>query len=273
VQTSQTWIDDYLELLGLDREPTTLAYLKRLTRAHLARVPFENITSILRRAAAGTAAVPPLDRDVELHSWRERRGGGLCFEVTDMFGTLLSSLGFQTEPVIAVISFPGSHQSLLVHIDGRRYLVDAGNGAPFFEAVPVSDGDPPFEFGHAGLSYRFRADGAEAWIQDRLIEGKWQPFCTYLLAPADDAAREAAYQRHHTLGQSWVVDVLTLIRCGESAVWTLRDTTLTRFTADGKSVSACNSIADYRRAVAEVFELPNAPIERALEVLGRPVTL
>jgi arylamine N-acetyltransferase len=273
LHTSQTWLDDYLDLLGLEREPPSLDLLNRLTRAHLARVPFENITSILRRAAAGTAAAPPIDRDAELRAWRERRGGGLCFEVTDMFGTLLTSLGFQTEHVIAVISFPGQHQSVLVHIDDRRYLVDAGNGAPFFEAVPVSDSDPLFEIYRAGLGYRFRAEGAEGWVQDRLIDGKWQPFCTYLLAPADRATLDAAYQRLHTLGQSWVVDTLTLIRCGDSDVWTLRDSTLSHFTADGKSVSSCDSIGDYRRAVAEIFELPNAPIEQALEVLSRPVTL
>ena len=267
------WLADYLDLLGLEREPPTLDYLKRLTRAHVERVPFENISSILRRAAAGSAAVPPLDRDGELRAWRDLRGGGLCFEVTDMFGTLLASLGFQTHAVIAVISFPGSHQAVVVQLDGRRYLVDAGNGAPFFEPIPVSDDDPPVEFGYAGLSYRFRRDGAEAWVQDRLIEGNWQPFCTYLLAPADQADREAAYQRHHTRGQSWVVDTLTLIRSSESEIWSLRGATLTHITAAGKSVSSCDSPADYRRTVSELFNLPNAPIERALEVLGRPVTL
>jgi arylamine N-acetyltransferase len=267
------WLADYLDLLGLEREPPTLDYLKRLTRAHVERVPFENITSILRRAAAGSADVPPLDRDLELHAWRDLRGGGLCFEVTDMFGTLLAALGFQTHAVIAVISFPGSHQAVIVAIDGRRYLVDAGNGAPFFEPIPVSDDDPPFEFGSAGLSYRFRRDGPEACVQDRLIDANWQPFCTYLLAPADLVAREVAYQRHHTRGQSWVVDTLTVIRSTESEVWTLRDRTLTHFTTAGKSVSPCESTADYQRTLAEIFNLPNAPIERALEVLGRPVTL
>jgi arylamine N-acetyltransferase len=267
------WLADYLDLLGLEREPPTLDYLKRLTRAHVERVPFENITSILRRAAAGSADVPPLDRDLELQAWRDFRGGGLCFEVTDMFGTLLAALGFQAHAVIAVISFPGSHQAVVVEIDGRRYLVDAGNGAPFFEPIPVSDDDPTFEFGYAGLSYRFRLDGAEACVQDRLIDGNWQPFCTYLLAPADLPAREAAYQRHHTRGQSWVVDTLTVIRCTETDVWSLRNTTLTHFTASGKSVSMCDSEADYRRTLSQIFCLPNAPIERALEVLGRPVTL
>jgi arylamine N-acetyltransferase len=267
------WVADYLDLLGLEREPPTLDYLKRLTRAHVIRVPFENISSILRRAAAGSAPVPPIDRDLELRAWRDLRGGGVCFVITDMFGTLLESLGFQAHAILAVISFPGSHQGVVVQIGERRYLVDAGNGAPFFEPIPVSDDDPSLEFTCAGLSYRFRRDGAEAWVQDRLIDGAWQPFCTYLLAPADPVEREAAYQRHHTLGQSWVVDSPRLIRCTESEVWTLRDGTLSRLTASGKSVTRCESTADYRRALTEHFDLPNAPIEQALEVLGRPVTL
>jgi arylamine N-acetyltransferase len=266
------WLADYLDLLGLDREPPTLDYLKRLTRAHVERVPFENITSILRRAAAGSSDVPPLDRDTELQAWRDLRGGGLCFEVTDMFGSLLASLGFQAHPVIAVMSFPGQHQAVVVQIDERRYLVDAGNGAPFFEPIRVSD-DAPFEFGYAGLNWRFRGEGGEACVQDRLIDGNWQPFCTYLLAPADEPVRKAAYQRLHSRGQSWVVDTLTVIRSSESEVWSLRGSTLTHLTASGKSVSSCDSEADYRRTLDQIFGLPNAPVERALEVLGRPVTL
>jgi len=261
------WLDSYLALLSAEREPPTLDYVSRLTRAHLTRVPFENITSILRRAAAGALPVPPVELGSELDAWQQRRGGGLCFEVTEMFGRLLAELGFETYAILAEISFPGAHQALVVRVGATRYLVDTGNGAPFFEPIPLRDGET-VEFGHVGLSYRFRAEADDRWVQDRLINGDWRPFCNYDLNRAQAADRETAYQRHHTLGQSWVVDTLTLVRCTDTEVLSLRDATLSRFSAAGKSVEEFASEAARRQAVADLFDLPNAPLGEALRILG-----
>jgi arylamine N-acetyltransferase len=126
--------------------------------------------------------------------------------------------------------------------------------------------------GQSGLSYRFRVapDRPNAWIQDRLIEGNWQPFCTYDVEPASEADRQNAYQRHHLVGQSWVVDNLTLIRCTDADVWSLRDDRLTHFDASGrKTVSTLDSPAVFREVAADLFNLPHAPIDDALGVLRR----
>ena len=184
-----------------------------------------------------------------------------------MFGHLLRGLGFPTYPILAQISFPGSHQALLVELDGARYLVDVGNGAPFFAPIPL---DGVVELARASLKYRFRADPANAdhWVQDRWINNAWAPFCTYDLRLPGERARAAAYQRHHIPGESWVVDTLSLIRCTEDAVWSLRGTQLTHITAAGKTVESLDTSESYRRAAAEVFQLLNLPITAALEALA-----
>lgn len=267
------WLDSYLDLLGLERQPPSLGYLRALARAHLLRVPFENFTSILRRARTPVPApVPPLDLGSKLADWHERRGGGVCFEVTDMLTALLGGLGFNAHAVLATISFPGSHQSVVVDFGAEasgRYLVDVGNGAPFFEPILLSTGEPTI-LSQSGLAYRFRTEGSAALVQERLIEGSWQPFCTYQLDPATDADRAAAYQRHHVRGGSWVVDSPRTIRCTESDVWVLSDgRTLTHFDAQGaKSVVSVDSVDELRRVVAEVFALPDAPVEAALRALN-----
>jgi N-hydroxyarylamine O-acetyltransferase len=268
------WLERYVSVLGLTRESPGPEYLRKLTRAHLSRVPFENVTSILRRANVTVPGepVPSLDREVELHAWAERRGGGLCFEVVDMFGALLSALGFTTHPALGTISFPGAHQANVVDVAGERYLVDAGNGAPFFEPILLSDAHTPIEISQCGLSYRFRAhpERSDAWIQDRLIDGNWQSFCTYYIAPAREADRQAAYQRHHVVGRSWVVDNLTLVRCTDTDVWSLRDDRLTHFSASGrKSSSTLDSPQAYREVASDLFDLPKAPITDALDALRR----
>jgi N-hydroxyarylamine O-acetyltransferase len=266
----QTWLDAYLAFLGLQHEPPTLDFLRKLNRAHVSRVPFENVTSILRRAQAGETRVPPLDRQAELQAWIGRRGGGVCFEVVDMLGALLEGLGFKTHSVLATISFAGSHQANVVELaGGARYLVDAGNGAPFFEPIPISDDTRAVEVSHAGLAYRFRAaeDRPDHLVQDRWIDGAWKPFCTYDLAPASDAGRAEAYRRHHIRGQSWVVDNLTLVRPTDDSVWALRDDRLTHHSARGKTVTSLTAPADYARAAADLFDVPAAPVDAALAAL------
>jgi arylamine N-acetyltransferase len=99
---------------------------------------------------------------------------GVCFEITAKLSRLLSSLGYQSQPIMAEIRTPWAHQALIVLRDEERYLVDNGNGAPFYEAIPL--GGEPFELRRAGLTYRFRIDPALGTVQDRWIEEKWQPF-------------------------------------------------------------------------------------------------
>ena len=259
------WAERYLELLGIDVKTPTLDGLRAITSAHPRRVPFENISAILRRRDHGPGAVPPLDLEAMLDAWCARRGGGVCFEVVAMVDRLLAELGYWTRPVLAQISFPGSHQANLVDIGGRRYLVDVGNGAPFLEPIPL---DGEFEIQHAGLRFRFHpALDANLWLQDRWIDGAWQPFCRYPLDPPDPAVREAAYQEHHTLGQSWVVDALVLSISAHDEVWSLRDRELRHFTVDGKTVERLSDATDYAALAAAPFEIPRLPIDEARAAL------
>ncbi|MBV9580717.1 MAG: arylamine N-acetyltransferase [Chloroflexi bacterium] len=257
----------YLDFLNLEHTPpVTLEGLAQLTRAQVRGVPFESMTSIMRRASHPVGPVPPVDTDALLESWIQRRGGGVCFEVVATFGRMLSELGFQARAINAQIGWPGSHQALIVDLDQSQYLVDVGNGAPFLDPIPL---DRASEVRYAGLAYRFRPDPASNdWIQDRWIDDAWVPFCRYDLRPADTTVREAAYQHHHTLGQSWVVDTLVLTRCDADEVWSLRDDELRHFTPDGKSVRRVAGPDEYARLAEDVFDVPAAPIDRARSLLA-----
>ncbi|HEY7295522.1 MAG TPA: arylamine N-acetyltransferase, partial [Dehalococcoidia bacterium] len=214
---SAEWIDRYLRLLGIPHEAPSPAALTRLTQAHLRTVPFENTTALLRRRANLGRPVPPPDPEALLTSWERGRGGGVCFDITMMVGRLLSGLGYRARPVMGTISFAGSHQCVQVALADERFLVDVGNGAPFFDPIPLR-GETEVRVG--GLAYRFRpGDEPQSWWQDRGLDAGWTPFCRYDIGPPDLAVRESAYQRHHTPGTSWVVDSLTLVRCAPEAVF------------------------------------------------------
>lgn len=269
---SSDWVRRYLDLLGVERPSSpSLSALTALTRAQVLRVPFENVTSLLRSRAHLGRPVPPIDAEDLLTSWEQSRGGGVCFEAAEVFGRLLKELGYSVGSAMGLIAFPGSHQALLVELGGMHYLVDAANGAPFLEPIPL---DRTVEVRRAGLAYRFRPGGAAAeWVQERLIEGAWVPFCRYSLVPATREEQEAAYQRHHTRGESWVTGSLTLIRCDEEAVFVLRDAELSHYTGRGKTLEHVSELSRYSELAREVFRLPALPVHEGVEAWRDNVAL
>jgi N-hydroxyarylamine O-acetyltransferase len=257
------WATRYLHVLELELASPTLDLLERLCRAQVTRVPFENVTAILRRRAAADGPVATLDSNAMLAAWEARAGGGVCVDAAPTFRRLLEVLGYTVRPVLAQISFPGSHQASIVDLDGRAYLVDVANGAPFFEPIPL---DEATVLRRAGLAWRFHRDGASMLVQDREIAGEWTPFCYYTLRAASSDEIEAAYQRHHTPGVSWVVGNLTLVRCTETEVVRLRDDELARYSAAGSSSELVK--ADSLPALADqTFDLPALPILEAAAAL------
>jgi arylamine N-acetyltransferase len=256
---SGDWVRRYLDLLGVEPPSTpSLSALAVLTRAHVLGIPFENVTSLLRSRAHRGRPVPPIDPDELLAGWEQGKGGGVCFEAGELFGRLLGALGYCVGSAMGLISFPGSHQALVVDLAGSRYLVDVANGAPFLEPIPL---DRTVEVRRAGLTYRFRPGAfAAEWVQDRLIQGAWAPYCRYSLRAPTHAEREAAYQRHHTPGESWVTGTLTLIRCEERQVFVLRDEELARYTEGGKSTEQVSGLGRYAELAREVFRLPALPV-------------
>jgi len=262
-ETSRVWTQRYLKFLGLAQAPPSLSALEALIRAQVQTVLFENVTALLRRRRLPMGPLPPIDARALLASWEEGRCGAVCFDVTETFGRLLKALGYRVHPVIGAVVFPGSHQALVVEIEGGRYLVDAGCGAPIFEPIPL---DRVTELRRAGLAYRFRpADSENGWVQERWINEEWTPFCRYALEPAGPAERDVGYQRHNTVGESWMLGTVTLIRCEEERVLVLRDGVFSEFKASGKSTEPIAGPSRYRELVTQVLQLPGLPIEEAVE--------
>ena len=260
-----TWTDRYLALLGREREAPGLEALTRLVRAHVLTVPFENVTALLRRRDCPAGPVPAMDLDGLLDTWERRAGGGICFELAAMFSRLLASLGYDLYVMLARVSLPNGHQAIHVTLEGKRYLVDLGTGGPIFQPIPLDD--LPFEIRRHGIGYRFRfGDEPGQLLREALIQGEWTVSCRYTLRPAVDEDRDRGYQHHHVVNASWVTGTLTLTRSTTEAVYTLKDSTLTRYTEAGKTVETVTDRSAYVRLAAGPYGLPHLPIREALEV-------
>lgn len=136
-------VDRYLDRLGLDRpEATDLAALAALQRAHLVRVPFENLDIVF---AGGVAH----DRRRAFDKIVSGRGGW-CFEVNGAFGLLLDALGYDVRLLGAAVLLGGPTtviEHLLLEVSGGDgdldpHLVDVGFGDSFTVPVPLNQRGP-----------------------------------------------------------------------------------------------------------------------------------
>jgi arylamine N-acetyltransferase len=263
----KVWMERYLAFLGLAVQAPSYDLLSRITAAQY-RAPFENVTSVIRRAVTPHGAVPDIELDALLQGWEQGRGGGVCYEHSGMLTRLLQGLGFDAAPIHGNVVFPGSHQAVLVRLDGRRYMVDCGNAAPFLEPIAL---DQESIIERAGLSFRFRHEAEDVVQQDRLIGGEWQPFCRYDLVEVFREELDEAFQRHHRLpAESFVMGEIRVVKAVGEDLLQLNGSGYTRHTPQGKVRRELHSEADYVAVLRDEFELPNLPIAdglRALETL------
>lgn len=109
----------------------TLATLNALTFAHVAHIPFENI-SVLQKQIIAIDPASLFEKIVV------QKRGGYCFEQNGLFLAVLQQLGFDVEPLAARVRLGETdraaipvrtHLMLKVTIDGKNYITDVGVGS------------------------------------------------------------------------------------------------------------------------------------------------
>jgi N-hydroxyarylamine O-acetyltransferase len=124
----------YLSILGIEHDAPSLDHLRRLVRAQVIRVPFENISKLYLKKTRGATFIPSLEEHldgIERHAF-----GGTCYANNPYFADLLHHLGFEVTICGADMSKPDVHVVSIVRLEGHEYLVDVGYGAPFYEPMP-----------------------------------------------------------------------------------------------------------------------------------------
>jgi N-hydroxyarylamine O-acetyltransferase len=123
----------YLRLLGVDAESPSTEALRRLVLAHMVRVPFENITKLVRWKTAGRCEIPSLAE--YLDGIEQNHFGGTCYTNNYYLNQLLVYLGYEVRLCGADMNRPDVHMVSLVSVEGREFLVDVGYAAPFIEPL------------------------------------------------------------------------------------------------------------------------------------------
>lgn len=115
--------EKYLKLLGIQMEPPSVSFLAEIVKRHLAKVPYENISKIIRFHKVGPS-IPSLEEFVG--GIADKVYGGTCFAQNIYLNHILNYLGFASKLISMRRDGVISHVSLRVNIEGSNYFVDVG---------------------------------------------------------------------------------------------------------------------------------------------------
>ncbi|MEP0985844.1 arylamine N-acetyltransferase [Ekhidna sp.] len=128
----------YLERIHLDQEGPSFKYLKKLQKAHLQKIPFENLdihynTKII------------LDYQKVFYKVVIKKRGGFCYELNGLFYHLLYHLGFECFLISCKVwnkekgefGKPFDHMAIVVVIDEEKWLVDVGFGEGLISPLKI----------------------------------------------------------------------------------------------------------------------------------------
>uniref|UniRef100_UPI00053A2B3C arylamine N-acetyltransferase family protein n=1 Tax=Kitasatospora sp. MBT63 TaxID=1444768 RepID=UPI00053A2B3C len=239
----------------------TVDALRRLHRAHVERVPYENLEIQLDR---------PTTVDPEASIARILAGGGgYCFHLNGAFATLLEALGYQVRWHLGGVQSrtdeqppgaTGNHLALTVRCEGEELLVDVGLGDGLHEPLPLRAGT----YRQGPLEYRLEPSA--------VVPGGWRlhndPGGSFLgMDFSPDPAGPADFVEQHrwlsTSPDSPFVRALCAQLRDADGYRLLRGLVLVRLGAEGRKVRELTSADEWFATLEEVFGLSAAGLTPA----------
>lgn len=245
----------YLNRLGLkDIEKLDYAALCALQKAHLLKVPYENLDIL--------ADIPlKMDRESLYEKIVLRGRGGYCFELNGALGALLSALGFDVVHCMARFlknekEIPmRRHRVLKVNCDDGLFLCDAGVGiiSPIF---PVNL-ETAEEQKIGGEIYRVDKDDFLGTVIHQCIDGVWDRLFSFTDEPQLDIdfVMPSFYCEKHPdspFTKGYMIAVLTEYG-GKNA---LNENKLSYWDENGKHKIVLDSDEAIKEALVKYFGLP-----------------
>lgn len=125
-QSNSPILAQFLDAFAIDRKEPAEPLLDQVGAA-FARLPYENLTKIIKASASGSieeARRPPAEVVADHIALG---AGGTCFALTATLLHLIRALGWRAEPLLADRPYgPDTHCAVIVWIDGTPHLLDPG---------------------------------------------------------------------------------------------------------------------------------------------------
>ena len=179
----------FFDFFSVDPAADDPLLLRRLIAA-FSRIPYENLSKIIKQTETGSAPRFRLPPEV-LQDHIEHRLGGTCFSLTHFFQKILTAAGFEAYRVMAHMRAGRNiHCAVVVCLPEGRVLIDPGYGLN--RPVPLRT-DAPVRFAsrHGGVELRYDADTDEYHLFTYMArERKWR-YCF-----ADRPVPDDEFERH-----------------------------------------------------------------------------
>jgi arylamine N-acetyltransferase len=130
----KTHFKKYLSLLEIEEVDPSLELLKKIVKAHLIKVPFENVSKLLFKQQ-GMTDIPDLKTFLE--GIEQYNFGGTCYTNNYYLYLFLEHVGYNIKLCGADMKNPDVHLISIVNIDGHEYIIDGGYAAPFQVPLPA----------------------------------------------------------------------------------------------------------------------------------------
>ncbi|GGD52885.1 arylamine N-acetyltransferase [Paenibacillus nasutitermitis] len=264
------WAIQYLNYIQVPEQEPSYDYLTMICTAHLNRIPFENVSTLMNFKAYHKQKHLQQDEQLFVEQLFQHHMGGTCYVLNSSLHQLLNRLGFHSRYAL----LGGGHVALLVRLpdEQEEMYVDCGNSAPFFEPFRLET-DPHQVSRYGGIEVRLRP-GAEpgTYTYHREVDGKpitelnWT-FDTRNKYRFDDfqKAIENYYKPNGIFTsflrcQIWQLDQqrsLSLV----NNVLSIRNS---RGQVEKRILANRNEV---REVIDREFNLPRLPVEKAIDVL------
>ena len=123
-------IQKYFDRIGFKKEALpNYETLKEIHTLHTLTIPFENLNPLLQIPVS-------LDLDSIQKKMIQHKRGGYCFEQNILFKKVLETIGFEVTSHSGRVLLnkhettitPKTHLLLIVHLSGKKYIIDVGFG-------------------------------------------------------------------------------------------------------------------------------------------------
>lgn len=206
-------VDKYLARLHLKREEPSVAYLKKLHKAHWYNIPVENLD--LHYGESISLSYSDIFEKIVL-----RNRGGISFEVNALFQALLSHLGFSCHLSSAHLyrkdEFEDefSHMIILIQLE-ESWIADVGMPGGFIDPKRIDIKD-------------LQVDYVRYFLFDQ------DPDMNYLLKKSTDTIQFTTLYRFDT-SEKQLIQFLPMVRYHESSQesWLHQNKLVFKYTAEG----------------------------------------
>jgi len=258
-------VERVLTRLGLHQRPTLdLDGLNFLYGAFSGHIPFDNVQKRIWFAGPQSAPLPGGDPNEFFNNFLKHGTGGTCWPINGALYALLRAVGFEACRIVGSVVVDGypqgaNHGSVVVTLDGTRYLVDAWMASffvlPLVPGLRTSTGDGIHDIRAVPTGEGFEIISYPGFDRDHPLPFRPEPEYD----PVDYNFFLTRADRTRTVG--FFNDALFICRHFPEYILTLGRKNRIRVTANGNLTKSEVGRAERRRSLIAEFGLSEEIVE------------